>query len=269
MSEKPAARGPKERSSRKILPIQTSVLKIMRSLLEKGVAEEDILDFLREIELEYFSLLDKLSTTEMQSNIDAKTNLLKYSPDHIKNIVKTASRFREVKSGAFSIGYIRIDLDDFSRINNLYSHEFGDKILVGIADILKKTTRPTDYSIRFGGEELDVILPYTDKQGALLVAEKIRKKISGKIFKFKNKRIKVTASIGVSMGSVNLKEYSQKVKEKKNLNSFWKQIFTAQHNADDACYDAKNSGKDRIAVYDTAKNYNKIRKEYTASKGKK
>lgn len=268
MAGKSAFGATKNQPKRKILPIQASVLKIMRSLLEKGVAEEDILDFLREIELEYFSLLDKLSTTEMMSNIDAKTNLLKYSPDHIKNIVKTASRFREIKTGVFSIGYIRIDLDDFSRVNNLYGHEFGDKILIGIADVLKKTTRPTDYSIRFGGEELDVILPYTDIEGAVLVAEKIRQKINHKVFRYKQKRIKITASIGVSMGSVNLKEYSQKVKERKNLNSFWKQIFTAQGNADDACYDAKNSGKNRVATYDSAKNYDRIRKEYTASKAK-
>ena len=234
----------KSAKSREILPMQQSVLKIMTTLLEKGVAEEDIMEYLREIEMEYFSLLDKLSATEELSNIDTKTSLLKYNPDYLRNIVKTATRYREVQAlgDDFFISYLRLDIDDFSKINNTYGHEFGDKILKAIADIIRSVIRPTDYAIRFGGEEFDIILPYTNMKGAEEVGKKVLKKIRAKKLRYKKETVGVTASIGVS------------------------QLSNTQVFADNACYDAKNSGKNTVRAYDSEKDYDAIRKEYAAKK---
>ena len=208
--------------NRSILPLQTSVLKIMTSLLDKGVAEEDIMDYLREIELEYFSLLDKLTATEELSNIDIKTSLLKYKPDYLRNIVKTATRYREVRtdSDAFYICYMRLDIDDFTQVNTRCGHEFGDTVLRGIAQIIKKNIRPTDYAIRFGGEELDIILPYTEIAGAERVAEKILAAVRAKKFTHKKRRVKVTVSIGISYSSVRLSEYYRDIGNQKKLEKF-------------------------------------------------
>lgn len=253
-----------------ILPIQKSVLKVMTYMLRNGIADEEVMDYLREVELEYFKLLQMLKVREEQSNIDSKTNLLKYRPDYLENIVKTATRYRELqsKSDKLDIGYIRIDIDDFSALNNTYGHDFGDTVLIGVAKTLKDTIRPTDYAIRFGGEEFDLILPYTDLEGTVAVGEKIRKKVKRKKFQYNGKKVSVTLSLGVSCIHVDLNEYYDSVKNKKKLRSFWKQMEVIQKQADNACYDAKNSGKDTLKVYDPNKDYDAIRKDY-ASKAKR
>jgi diguanylate cyclase (GGDEF)-like protein len=131
------------------------------------------LKYLREIEFEYFILRDKVAALEEKINIDFKTDLLRYNPDYLQKIVKTATRFQDASkvSDVFCISYRRLDLDDFSEINNRCGHDMGDTVLIEVAKTIKQTIRTTDYAIRCGGEEFDIILPYTDTKGACKVAE--------------------------------------------------------------------------------------------------
>lgn len=253
-----------ESDEKYLLPVQKTVLKVMTYMLRKGIADEEVMDYLHEVELEYFSLLEMLKVREEQSNIDVKTNLLKYKPDYLENIVKTATRYKELqtKSDKLDIGYARIDIDDFSVLNNTYGHEFGDEVLVSIAKIIKDTIRPTDYAIRFGGEEFDLILPYTDKAGSLAVAEKIRSKVEHKRFLYKKKRVKVTLSIGVSEVEINLDSYYESLKNKSKLKKFWSGLEILQKEADNACYASKEAGKNRVSFYDPKLDYDAIRKRY-------
>ena len=82
--------------------------------------------------------------------------------------VQRASRYRRV----FSL--LMLDLDDFKRYNDTYGHLKGDEVLRQVARLQLGTTRRADVVGRFGGEEFVVLLPEINKQGAAVVAEKIR-----------------------------------------------------------------------------------------------
>lgn len=253
---------------KRILPIQETVLKIMTFLIDHGAAEEEVMDYLRDIELDYFSVLEKLKFIEEQSNIDSKTNLLKYRPDYLKNIVKTSSRLKDTAAHRerLQISYCRFDIDDFSRLNNTYGHEFGDQVLIDISYTMRGIIRPTDYAIRFGGEELDIILPFTDLAGAESLVERLMEAVRNLNFRHNRDRVRVTMSGGIATVQVSLNEYYEKMKDPNTLTAFWETLNRVQNQADCACYDAKNSGKNCHRVYSEEKDYEAIRRAYANSR---
>ncbi len=100
------------------------------------------------------------------------------------------------------------DIDHFKHINDQYGHQFGDKVLAEISKIIKSSLRKTDYVTRYGGEEIIVVLPDTSTEQALIPIERIRKKIENKDFEYRDKKVKVTISCGISdvCGDVNSPE---------------------------------------------------------------
>jgi diguanylate cyclase (GGDEF)-like protein len=72
------------------------------------------------------------------------------------------------------LSVILLDLDHFKRINDTHGHDRGDDALAAVGEVLSSTVRASDFAGRYGGEEFLVILPDTDRDGAVLVAEKIR-----------------------------------------------------------------------------------------------
>lgn len=236
-------------------------IEVMRHLLEHDVVEEATIDALRVMELEYYSLIDKVAVLEERVNIDEKTNLLKYKDDYITMIVKTASRVldRPALNDDFKISYIRFDIDNFSHLNNKYGHDKGDIVLIDVAKILRTASRPTDYPIRFGGEEFDVLLPATDLAGAGVYLDRIYAAMRQLKYTFNNDEIRPTISGGVSMmkiPSMHLKDISDGAMKEKYL--------TLQREVDDALYDAKLAGKDRFCTFDPSKDYLSIRSKYDA-----
>ncbi|MBI5418125.1 GGDEF domain-containing protein [Candidatus Poribacteria bacterium] len=126
---------------------------------------------------------------------------------------------------------IMLDIDFFKKINDTYGHLCGDKILYSIAYILRKTLRSTDICCRWGGEEFILLLPCTELNGAIIVAERLRKKISIHPFKYENNNIMITASFGVVCYE----------KEIKNEREFINKV-------DHALYQAKINGRNRVFV---------------------
>jgi diguanylate cyclase (GGDEF)-like protein/PAS domain S-box-containing protein len=122
-----------------------------------------------------------------------------------------------------------IDLDNFKSINDTFGHETGDNILIATAACLADNSRANDILCRYGGEEFLIILPETDTQAALTIAERHRKaltKISVPLAGAKN--LHITASFGISeMGS----DESERALMK---------------HADIALYKAKHQGKNRV-----------------------
>jgi len=93
------------------------------------------------------------------------------------------------------LSLIILDIDFFKNINDTYGHQVGDDILIEIASLIGDNTRKTDIFARWGGEEFVKILPNTNLEKALIVAESLRKKIEEHNF---SNNIKITCSFGVS-----------------------------------------------------------------------
>ncbi|MCG8632770.1 MAG: GGDEF domain-containing protein [Desulfobacterales bacterium] len=124
-----------------------------------------------------------------------------------------------------------IDADKFKRINDRYGHAIGDRCLQEIIKRTQPLLRKNDMLARYGGEEFVVIMPETDAPGGEQAAEKIRKTIEKIEFLYKNEKVRVTVSIGVSC----VQEGDQ--------NS--EQVF---ERADMAVYKAKENGRNQVMV---------------------
>lgn len=79
------------------------------------------------------------------------------------------------KDWPFSL--MMVDVDHFKSFNDTYGHQTGDIVLVSVAQALREQVRETDYVVRYGGEEFTVILPRTDREIALMIAERLRESI--------------------------------------------------------------------------------------------
>lgn len=127
------------------------------------------------------------------------------------------------------ISLIIFDLDRFKLVNDNFGHQFGDEVLKKTALIAGELIRKTDFLNRVGGEEFAVILPNTNKNQAIFVAEKIRKALE------ENRHYKV----GVVTGSFGVAERLKA----ESLHSWYKR-------ADSSLYQAKNTGRNKVVDSD-------------------
>ncbi|BBJ00556.1 hypothetical protein FGKAn22_22480 [Ferrigenium kumadai] len=113
--------------------------------------------------------------------------------ENTQNILALAAR------NGLSVGFIMVDVDHFKSINDIWGHEAGDEALCSVAAILGDNIRDSDVLGRMGGEEFLIVLPETDLDGALVVAEKLRMAVQeqGLPSKYKADR-PLTISAGVS-----------------------------------------------------------------------
>lgn len=237
-------------------------LNILSRLALQPEIDEEIIDNLRSMGMEYYTLLKKYEVVDKRANLDEKTALLKFNEAFLVNIVKAISRYwaASKKSHIQPMSYLRMDLDDFSRINNRYGHDVGDKVLIEVANVLKRLTRPTDYLFRFGGEEFDIVLPVTDIDGAKICVEKILEGIRKiRIPLEKKKTIRITASVGISAFYINLQNMVTIVQS--DVMQYYRK---AQKEADNACYEAKYKGKDRYCIYNKDVDYESVMRAYSS-----
>ncbi|MBI5073637.1 MAG: sensor domain-containing diguanylate cyclase [Nitrospirae bacterium] len=132
------------------------------------------------------------------------------------------------------ISCLMLDIDFFKKINDTYGHKTGDAVLKEFAQLLKHFTRKSDVLARYGGEEFIVMLPHTSLDGTVAEAERIRNAIKNHKFKSLSNQTGITVSIGISVfPSARIKTHDE--------------LISA---ADDALYEAKKSGRDRVIVFD-------------------
>ncbi len=123
-----------------------------------------------------------------------------------------------------------LDIDHFKAINDKYGHIIGDCALKGIANMMQACKRDGDLLFRYGGEEFIVLMRETDKDGAMLLAERIRSHIESNACKCSGADLNMTASLGVSI----LQENDSTVS-----------LFAR---ADQALYSAKRNGRNQVCV---------------------
>jgi diguanylate cyclase (GGDEF)-like protein len=130
------------------------------------------------------------------------------------------------------LSLIMIDIDKFKTINDTFGHTVGDHVLVRLAHMLQESHRKSDFACRYGGEEFVILLPETDLNSALSVAEEFRENIESCSISLDNhKVVKFTVSLGVSQI-----DHSQDTSIENILNR-----------ADKALYIAKNGGRNSVA----------------------
>lgn len=121
-----------------------------------------------------------------------------------------------------------IDVDNFKAFNDLYGHVAGDRVLVAVAEALREYLRPTDLVARFGGDEFAVLLPDLQLKQARQTAERIRQQVAG--LSPASLSTAVTISIGLTARTED------------------DDVATLVQRADAAMYDAKEGGRNRVAV---------------------
>jgi diguanylate cyclase (GGDEF)-like protein len=134
------------------------------------------------------------------------------------------------RAGRFDrpIALLMIDLDHLRELNTAHGHMAGDRALLAVADSLKRATRDYDVAARFGGDEFCVLLPETDLDGALVVAERIRGAVE-------EPTRGADAPVTVSIGVVSHRGGGLAAEKLLAL-------------ADRAAYEAKASGRNAIAA---------------------
>ncbi|MEI3606066.1 GGDEF domain-containing protein [Pseudogracilibacillus sp. SE30717A] len=147
---------------------------------------------------------------------DYLTNL--YSRNHLDKIIK-----QQLKAGDYG-AFILFDVDDFKQINDTYGHYIGDKVLIQVANIIKSEMNSGEIAARWGGEEFAIYLPHYELKLATEKANTIRKKVLNKT------KPQVSLSCGVSIWT-NQQEESVE------------DLFIR---ADEALYEAKTSGKNKV-----------------------
>lgn len=172
-------------------------------------------------ELQQLALLDELTGLPNRRSLDKNLDY---------EWKRTAREYKPMSA-------ILIDIDCFKAFNDNYGHLAGDACIKEVAQTVQYTSqRPADLTARYGGEEFAVLLPSTQSEGAYIVAERIRQEIEklGILHKASGVSEVVTASLGVAtlVPSLDLSPL----------------IILAQ--ADNALYQAKKQGRNKVSVYD-------------------
>ena len=164
-------------------------------------------------------------------NRELKKELAKYKEMAYKDTLTSLNNRRSLESISDYDCLILGDIDHFKIINDTYGHIVGDEVLVEISSVFKHFVRETDYVCRWGGEEFLIFLKNCDDEDAYGKANLLREKIMELSDEF---GFEITMSFGVS----NLSDRT---------------LEDAIKNADEAMYESKHNGRNRVTVYQLEK----------------
>lgn len=129
------------------------------------------------------------------------------------------------------VSLIMIDVDEFKPFNDKFGHVAGDRALSAVAHVLKQQFRPSDFLVRFGGDEFAVLLPGVAEEEAMAVANRVRESVSGSTQSSSDSLIQIP--VRVSMGVAQLQDDGS--------------FDSLLRDADAALYRAKHAGRNRVS----------------------
>jgi len=203
-------------------------IEIIKKLIQKCGNNNDYLIFKEGNEYcisKSECFLDYIKNLESNAMLDPLTGV--YNKGEILSILQNLlATYLRYKKDPFSI--MMFDIDFFKKINDTYGHLVGDFVLKEFVNIIKSNIRSSDILGRFGGEEFILILTNTKISGALKLAQRIKNEVQNHVFEYSQTTIKFTTSIGIT--SVSLHD----------------SVETLLSRVDEALYDAKKKGRNRI-----------------------
>lgn len=144
---------------------------------------------------------------------------------------------RAIREKSF-LSFLMMDIDFFKQYNDTYGHDAGDEALIKVSKSIKdSTSRSSDFAFRLGGEEFGVVFSGSDREHSLMFAQKIREGVEN--LKILHANSSANKYITISVGLLVI-DFSD---ENIDINGFYTM-------ADDALYEAKNNGRNRVVVYE-------------------
>ncbi|GAA6171392.1 hypothetical protein NBRC116592_10620 [Colwellia sp. KU-HH00111] len=165
--------------------------------------------------------LYQLATTDDMTKLFNRRHFLSLAQRELNKLHRTHS------DGAV----LMIDIDHFKKINDRFGHAAGDQAIINVAKILQDNLRSYDIVGRVGGEEFAMLFTNCEINTATQIAERIRQKAADLTTKFQQEQIKLTVSIGITA----------RLQEEKSIESML-------HRADEALYQAKQSGRNKVVL---------------------
>jgi len=138
------------------------------------------------------------------------------------------------KRSALPVSLMMMDVDHFRQFNEAYGHPVGDEVLRRVGSVIRDSVRESDFAARYGGEEFVVILPETDANAAMVVAERVRSSLEASRVNTEHGALGVTTSIGIATST---SEHTLKA-------------AALISSADGALYKAKRAGRNRVHLSD-------------------
>lgn len=204
------------------------MLSVARTDRPFSAAEGDLFHYLAAqaaVSMENVDLHEKVQRQAVTDELTGLYNHRRFQ-EAISSEIERTRRFQQ------DLGLVMLDIDDFKQVNDSYGHQQGDLVLREVARILREYSREVDSPARYGGEELALLLPGTNAEGAFNLAERLRAGIESLAVRRLDGEgtIGVTASVGVASASGSA--------------SNARELIAA---ADAALYEAKRSGKNKTA----------------------
>ena len=199
----------------------------LSKMVQNKTSELNELNKRLSIELEEKKKLEKILL--IKASTDSLTDILNRRAffDECIKVVEISKRYQH------DLSFIIIDIDYFKEINDTYGHLNGDIVLIDMVKVIQNTIRTTDVFGRIGGEEFSVLMPETNQEDAVNLAERIRKNIALNESILEENTINVTVSIGLSS-----------LTEEDSI------IQTVLRRADLALFKAKENGRNQTLSFD-------------------
>ncbi len=169
-----------------------------------------------------YQRIQELAVSDALTGTFSRRHLLERFNQEIERSIKFGLKF----------SFLMIDIDNFKSFNDKFGHLVGDVILREVSEIIKQNLRQIDLVGRLGGDELAVVLVETDRNGAMIAAQRIRQAVEKKIIRAYDEKLKATISIGIA-------ESGQAAVKLQGI----------MEEADSALYQAKSAGRNRVSVY--------------------
>lgn len=183
----------------------------------------------RQVKEQTHALRLQAQAFELQAREDALTGL----PNRRAFDESLARALARAQRDHLPVSLIILDIDHFKQVNDGFSHAVGDQVIKVVAELIRQEIREIDTPARWGGEEFTVLLPNTDANSALHLAQRLRTAVMNYDFAELAPQLRLTVSMGVAQ-LIHLETEHQLLA-----------------NADHALYLAKHQGRNRVVVFNS------------------